>query len=121
VIKVSLKYWRSSVAVVMPVMALIMSAPVVFADNINPGVLAIDAKLGGRTYGQWSENWWQWAYSVTTPTFDDCPNQSGRMWFLTGAVRLITGAQTLAGSQPTATTPRNCTVPAGYYVPGLQF
>ncbi len=111
--KVSVKYWRSSMAVVMVFMALIMSAPMVFADNINPGVLAIDAKLGGQTYGQWSENWWQWAYSVTTPNFDDCPNQSGRMWFLTGAVRLITGPQTPVGSQPTETTVRNCTVPAG--------
>jgi len=110
--RVGMKYWRSSMVVVMAVMALIMSAPMVFADTINQGVLDINGQVGGLTYGQWSEKWWQWEYSVTT--FDDCPNQSGQMWFLTGAVRLIVpGAQTLAGSHPTATTVRKCIVPAG--------
>src|SRR3989442_11320192 len=68
-----------------------------FADDINPGVLAIDATVGGLTYGQWSAKWWQWAFSVTT--FDDCTvNQSGQMWFLAG-----TTDGTIAN--------RNCNVP----------
>jgi hypothetical protein len=46
-------------------------------------------------------------------TFDDCPNQSGQTWFLNGAFKVIAGAQTPVGSQPTETTVRNCTVPAG--------
>jgi hypothetical protein len=108
--KLGTKYWSRGLMVAGVLIALLGST-MVFADTINPGVLAIDAKLGGQTYGQWSENWWQWAYSVTT--FDDCPNQSGRMWFLAGAPKLTTGAQTPAGSQPTETTVRNCTVPAG--------
>ena len=97
--KVSVKYWRSFMAVVMVFMALIMSAPLVFADDINPGVLAIDGQVGGLTYGQWSALWWQYAFSVTK-TFDNCPAEpSGQMWFLAGTV----------GGSPT----RSCTVPAG--------
>lgn len=111
--KVGMKYWQSSIAVVMVVTAFFMASPMAFADNINPGVLAIDAKLGGRTYGQWSENWWQWAYSVKSSTLGNCPQESGRMWFLAGAPVLTTGAQIHAGSQSTTTTPFNCTVPAG--------
>ena len=51
-----------------------------FADDINPGVLAIDATLDGLTYGQWSAKWWQWAFLQTT--FDNCPHESGPVWFL---------------------------------------
>src|SRR5690242_18074155 len=78
--KVGMKYWRSSIAVVMVVMALIMSTPMVFADDINPGVFAIDSQPYGLTYGQWSAKWWQWAFLQTT--FDNCPNESGPVWFL---------------------------------------
>jgi len=110
--KVSLKNWRSSIVLAVVAMALLGST-MAFADNINPGVLPIDAKLGGQTYGQWSENWWQWAYSVKSSTLGNCPQETGRMWFLDGAPVLTTPAQTLTGSQPTETTPFSCTVPAG--------
>jgi hypothetical protein len=97
--KVSLKYWRSSIAVVMVGMALIMSMPMAFADSINPGVLDINATLGGKTYGQWSENWWQRAFSLPD-NFTNCTeNQSGQVWFLDGT----TGGP----------ANRFCTVPAG--------
>lgn len=97
--KVSVKYWRSCTAVFMVFMALIMSAPMVFADTINQGVLAITGNLDGRTYGQLSAQWWVWALGVKT--FDDCTmNQSGQMWFL---------AETTGGRAVT----RRCTVPAG--------
>src|SRR5207247_9785568 len=65
----------------------LLGSTMAFADNINPGVLPIDAKLGGQTYGQWSENWWQWAYSVKSSTLGNCPQETGRMWFLAGAPR----------------------------------
>ena len=98
--KVSVKYWRSSLAVVMVVMALIVSTPAVFADNINPGVLAINGQVGGLTYGQWSARWWQYALSVTT--FANCRAEpSGQMWFLAGT----TNGRSIAV--------RNCTVPSG--------
>ena len=85
--KVSVKYWRSSLAVVVVVMALIMSTPAVFADNINPGVLPINGQIGGLTYGQWSARWWQYAFSVTT--FANCRAEpSGQMWFLAGTKQM---------------------------------
>src|SRR2546425_12917479 len=97
--------WRYLVIVGSFLLLMTMSLPLTmlprtaFADNINPGVLDIGATLGGLTYGQWSEKWWQWAFSVTT--FDDCTvNQSGQMWFL-------------AGSTDGKIDNRNCTVPSG--------
>jgi hypothetical protein len=81
--KVSVKYWRSSLAVVM---ALIMSTSVAFAQTLNPGVVPINGQVGGLTYGQWSARWWQYAYSVTT--FARCRAEpSGPMWFLAGAAK----------------------------------
>jgi hypothetical protein len=46
----------------------------------------------GKTYGEWSEAWWQWAYSIPVPAnplFDSTGSlcgtgQSGRVWFLAG-------------------------------------
>jgi len=44
----------------------------------------------GRTYGEWSAAWWQWAFSIPVashPLFDngDCSvGQSGAVWFLGG-------------------------------------
>src|SRR5438874_2367010 len=95
--KVSVKYWRSSIAVVMVVMALIVSTPMVFADDINPGVFDIHSHPYGKTYGQWSEKWWVWAFSVTS--FDGCAmGQSGHV--------LLVGATTGGSST------RNCTIPS---------
>src|SRR5258708_38388984 len=95
--KLGMKYWRSSIAVVMVVMALIMSTPMVFADTINQVVLAINGQVGGLTYGQWSAQWWQYAFSVTT--FDNCPAESsGQMWVLAGTTG---GAATRSCPDPT--------------------
>jgi len=54
----------------------------------------------GRTYGQWSAHWWQWALSTPNqPTaFDGCPNESGSVWFLSGVSPQNSGT---------------CSVPAG--------
>jgi len=92
IMKLGTKYWRSSLVVVGVVVALLGST-MVFADNINPGVLAINGQVGGLTYGQWSARWWQWAFLQTT--FDNCPNESGQVWFLV------------------APTTSNCTIPSG--------
>src|SRR5260370_26175730 len=98
--KVSVRYWQRRLAVVMVVMALIMSTPAGFADNINLGVLPINGQIGGLTYGQWSARWWQYAFSVTT--FVHCRAEpSGQMWFLAGA----TNRRGIAV--------RNCIVPSG--------
>jgi hypothetical protein len=63
-------------------------------------------RVAGKSYGEWTGEWWQWAFSMPTsshPLFDtaDCDaGQHGKVWFLGGA---FTGAPTT----------RSCTVPAG--------
>jgi hypothetical protein len=63
-------------------------------------------KYAGKTYGQWSAAWWQWANisepdsPVTDATGADCAvKQMGPVWFLAG---------TTGGSAT-----RSCTVPPG--------
>jgi hypothetical protein len=61
----------------------------------------------GKTYGQWSAAWWQWAANISEPnspvtdkTGADCAvDQEGPVWFLAGT----TGG-------PTVT--RSCTIPS---------
>ncbi|WP_239380614.1 hypothetical protein [Frankia sp. CIT1] len=63
-------------------------------------------RYAGKTYGQWSAAWWQWAVSapdpdspLNDPTGENCAvNQSGPVWFLAGT--------------PGTSSP-SCTVPAG--------
>jgi hypothetical protein len=60
----------------------------------------------GRTYGEWSEEWYQWAYSLQVshhPLFDTADvsaGQRGKVWFLGG---YFTGGPRV----------RNVTIPAG--------
>jgi hypothetical protein len=63
-------------------------------------------KYAGKTYGQWSAAWWQWAANISEPnspvtddTGADCAvQQKGPVWFLAGST----------GGSVT----RSCTVPA---------
>lgn len=80
------------------VMALgaIAPAPAAQAKNLNPGVIPPHASYNGHTYAEWSNMWWQWAFSipwhdaqgnVLNPVADetgvDCGvGQSGHVWFL---------------------------------------
>src|SRR5215831_19135202 len=73
------------------------------ASNPNPGVLPVQSRPYGFTYGEWSARWWQWLFLLpldNSPLFGtaDCSvGQSGPVWFL--------------GGSP---SPRpGCTVPAG--------
>ena len=98
--KLSAKYWGSGL-VVVGVVAALLGSTMVFADNINPGVLAINGQVGGLTYGQWSAKWWQRAFSLPDKFTDCTENQpTGPVWFLDGT----------AGGSPVT---RSCTVPAG--------
>jgi hypothetical protein len=61
-------------------------------DNQNPGVFPPDAIVFGKTYGEWSAEWWQWNFSIpvpNNPTFDTagqhCGVQQSRpVFFLAG-------------------------------------
>jgi hypothetical protein len=49
--KLGAKYWCGSLVVIGLVIALLGST-LVFAGNGNPGVLPINGRIGGLTYGQ---------------------------------------------------------------------
>jgi len=72
----------------------------------RPRILPPHAHAFGKTLGEWSAAWWQWAIPIPIdahPLFDTAGcdvGQSGKVWFLGGA---FTGA----------VTTRECTVPHG--------
>src|SRR3954453_11906827 len=81
--------------------------------NGNPSVIPSNARPYGQSYVEWSNAWWQWAFSLPVPAgnpeahplFDptgaSCgAGQSGSVWFL-------------AGSFAGRTVVRNCTIPTG--------
>jgi hypothetical protein len=67
-------------------------------------VFPVNSKPFGKTYSQWSDAWWQWAYSVpaaTNPLFDETGDlaeegQSGQVWFLAGVFNVTGTAERIA-------------------------
>ena len=111
------EYRQSLLTRVMVVLALLL-APTMSA---NAQVLSPDTTHFGKTYGEWSAAWWEWALSIPvhSPPFSQRINhplvdltgvqcgegQSGPVWFLGGAF-FETGTPALS------TIVRNdCTVP----------
>jgi hypothetical protein len=72
----------------------------------NPRVLPPGSSSFGKTYGEWSAVWWQWAFSFRTdahPLLETAgcdAGQTGQVWFL-------------GGSFVNTTVVRECSVPAG--------
>jgi len=102
-------------AVALGVGLAALSMPTVLAnDKDGDGLKPFDPNsvAYGRTYGDWSAAWWQWAFSIPVashPLFDngDCSvGQSGPVWFLGG--KFCQTGQTCNG-----TATRSCSVPAG--------
>jgi hypothetical protein len=101
---------HTSIALVALVLGRAAAAPAVFAQNTNPTILPPNTVLFGKSYGDWSAEWWRWALSIpaaTNPVADttgaNCgQGQSGQVWFLAG---------TFGGS-----VTRTCTVPAGKHL-----
>ncbi|HEU5229311.1 MAG TPA: hypothetical protein VFU49_15955, partial [Ktedonobacteraceae bacterium] len=91
--KVGLKYWRYCIVLIAVAMAL-LETTTAFAWNTEPQVLPPSSHPFGRTYGEWSNAWWQWAFSIPTPvnplldtTGAHCSEgQSGPVWFLAGTI-----------------------------------
>jgi hypothetical protein len=85
------------------------------ADNgLTSTVIAPDFVIAGRTYGEWTAAWWQWALSISVsshPLFDkgDCTvGQTGQVFFLGGKF-CSTGDTSCNAS----TAKRQCKVPSG--------
>ena len=71
--------------------------PQVSGENLNPGIIPPHAKPYGKSYGEWSALWWQWAFKspVTGSPLMDATGaaavtgQSGPVWFLAGMYNSI--------------------------------
>lgn len=113
--------WLAVVTLGLLVALLLVASPagVAQADKgPNPGVLPPQSHPHGKTYGEWSAAWWQWAFqspvhnppytgAIYNPLFVNGPadcalGQTGRVWFI-GGVMGISGAATRTCSIPTGT------------------
>ncbi len=80
-------------------------------NRINPGVASPGTRIHGKSYGEWSAEWWKFVQSIPSsdnPLLHDdkCEvGQAGPVWFLTGKW----------GDSPIVAT-RHCTVPSGKYL-----
>ncbi len=104
--------------------AAFVGGPASAGASGNSVVIPPSATVYGKTYGQWSATWWQWAYQtpwkgpngrrnllVAPDGHVDCGfgQTSNKVWFLAG-----TFTSTAAPGQPTALAAnRQCTVPRG--------
>jgi hypothetical protein len=85
------------------------------SGNSNPGVVPIQAKFEGKTYGQWSAAFWQWSYSLPVDnhplldTADVSTGQTGHVWFLGGTLAPTTGP----GGDIIARVTRTVKIPSG--------
>jgi hypothetical protein len=73
-----------------------------------------EPKVLGKTIGEWSAEWWQWAFAIPTTTNPqlggDCAQgQQGPVWFLAGVW--------MGGTEGhPAKADRSCNVPRGKYI-----
>jgi hypothetical protein len=82
--------------------------------NWTPGVIPPHARPFGRSYSEWANLWWQWAYRLPItghPLFDlqginAAAGQSGPVWFLAGTWSGGSGS-------PIQVVNRTITVPTG--------
>jgi len=104
---------RLRLSVVAIILGILVLAPLAAAaKNPNPGVLPVDSHAYGMTYGEWSAEWWKWAFSMpagqNNPIQDTngdfaAEGQSGKVWFLAGTTFDLSGQ----------TVERSCEIPAG--------
>jgi hypothetical protein len=106
------------------VAAMCLTAPATAGSaGTTPGVVPPQAHPRGLSYGQWSAQWWQWAFNTpwhgpggvlnpltTTDGPVDCSyGQHGNTWFLGGTFISSDGAGGVAANN----AKRSCTVPTG--------
>lgn len=100
--------------IAISIMLLMVLAPIAVAVE-DKLVLPVNKPNYGKTYGEWSGEFWKWLYSMPVnkhPLFDtaDCSEgQSGDVWFLGGTFSTVeTSPGTIVGK-----VTRNCNLPAG--------
>ncbi len=106
----SMNFWRSAVTSIVIIFGLVVptTMPLTQAgNNHNASVFPPYATVFGKTYGEWSAEWWEWNFSIpvpSNPSFDttggNCRiHQSRPVFFLAGT----------ATGEPVT---RGCTVPS---------
>jgi len=104
-------------AVIITAFLLAAASPVLAGNGNagNPGILPPQSNPHGKTYGEWSAEWWKWVYTMPQsqhPFYDtaDCTEgQSGSVWFL-GGTFVSTSPET---GVYVGTAIRDCTIPSG--------
>lgn len=95
----------------------IASVPAAWAGNSgNAQVLPPHAHAFGKSYGEWSKEWWKWHFRLPAtnhPAFSvdgaNCgAGQSGKVWFLAGAF-----TNEFPQNEFNTVIRENCTVPTG--------
>ena len=83
----------------------------------NPVVMPPNSKPGGLTYGEWNEEWWQWAFSMPIDdnplydTADASDGQSGKVLFLGSS--FVNEQEPLPGDTATTIVDRDVTISPG--------
>lgn len=81
---------RSKLTALAAGIVLTVTTSAAFAGDL--GILPLNSRPGGKSYGQWVMSWWQWAFAApeaynpvadTTGAFASV-GQSGPVWFLAG-------------------------------------
>jgi hypothetical protein len=113
--------WRSVVVrggIIVGLLSTPVLSPLVWAENGNPNpqVIPPQAHPFGKSYSEWSAEWWQWqlglpatdhpAFSLTGENCD--VGQSGKVWFLTGTFTTEVPANAFA-----TIVRESCSVPTG--------
>jgi len=111
----SMQHRRSVAGIVAVLVALVIAAPMAQAQsNVDPRVVAPnDARaLTGKTYGEWSAEWWKYVFSLPlnrNPLDDNTGRLCSEAQSAASPVFFFVG--TLAGPSPT----RTCTVKAASF------
>ena len=92
--------------------AIAASASAFSADNPNPGVVLPHGTVAGKTLGEWSGLWWQWAFGNPSD-LDPLQDTTGKLAGIAqqGPVFFLYGTW---GGMPPFT--RACPVPCGKYL-----
>src|SRR5262245_530845 len=87
------RHWHNIGTVMVMVLGLMVSSPFsLAADDVHPAVFPPDSQPFGKSYRQWSAEWWQFVFSLplsANPLFDETGEkcvvgQHGPVWFLAG-------------------------------------
>jgi hypothetical protein len=100
----------------------LLTGPAQAAPRTTSGVIPPGSHAFGHTYGEWSAQWWRWAFQLPVHgprgavhqlaapngALDCSYGQSGKVWFLAGTFSADASTPT-----PGLNANRRCTIPSG--------